>query len=273
MTPKQIHIGIEQGLQVLGSYIYSDFKPKEIDLQFNTTCDKMIDSIFKNTFVNNEEKKIFDEYQFVLDDLRLLKVVDSVLPSSNRVFDLPANYRNLISDESLVKRACFTYVKSGEIKPDIYYLVERDSGILSYNNENISSGEYFLGIEEITTFTVIDNVPKVIGLIEKPNRLVEAEFKGKLRVNPFTKTRWESPISELYGNSLKVTTNDTFTVPYILIEYIRKLVPLNSDTFNVDWNTEFPDYVIRTLIDLTVKRMLFLVESNRYSVANNELVK
>lgn len=272
MTPRQIHIGIDQGLQVVGSFIYSTFKKKEIDLQFNTTCDKMIDSIFKNTFVSNEEKKIFEEYQFVLDDLRLVKVVDTILPLSSNSATLPVNYRDLISDESLVARTCFQYVKSGNIKPDIYY-INKDTINLSYNDQIIIPDAYFVGIYGISTFITGSTSPKVLSLIQKPNRLIESEFKGKLKVNPFTKSRWDSPISELYGNKLKITTGDDFTVPLVIIEYIRKLVPLNSDNFDTDWNTEFPDNVIRTLIDLTVKRMLFLVESSRYNVASSELVK
>lgn len=272
MTPRDIHIGIEQGLQAIGSNIYSNFLKKEIDLQFNTTCDKFIDWIVKPKSRNQPDSIIFEQFQFNLDDLRLLKIVDQLVATSDDIATLPDNYRNLISDSSLVRRSCFKGIKTGEVEPNIYYLNE-GSLSLSYNNQTINPNEVFEGIRGITTFIAGAKDYKVTPLIQRPNRLVESEYRGDMNTNPLTKTRWDSPLSEVYSNKLDITTAKDFYVPYVIIDYIRKLVPLDSANFLVDWNTEFTDNVIRSLIDLTIKRMLFVVDSSKYGAAITEFAK
>lgn len=269
MTPKFIHIGIEQYLQSIDSNIYSTFKKKEIDLQFNTVCDKYIDKIVSPNKRVTQADKIFEDYQFTLDDLRLLKK-KSIINSTNNTITFPNDYRNLISDTSLIRREdCFTSVKSNGIKPDTYYINESTVS-LSYNNIIINPNQIFVGLRGISTFTIGITDYKVIELNRVQNRLVESEYKEDLKRIPFTKAKWNSPISEIYGSNLVITTDNSFYVSAVEIAYIRVLNKLDSTNWEIDWNTEFPENIIRTLIDITGKRMLFLVESSRYNTASAE---
>lgn len=274
MTPKLIHISIEQILQVINSSVYSEFLPKEIDLQFNTICDEFIDFILSNK-IDGNNLKIFENIQANLDDLRLLVLLDNVISSNTLSFNLPTNYRNLLNDRSFVIRSnCFDYVKSGDIKSSKYYINKSNSTIV-YNGQQYLSGEIFVGLKNISIFTYSTTpyTGGIIELLEKPNRLIESENKANYKESNFTKPFWYSPISEMSGNRLKLNEGKDFTIEGVIIDYVRKLVPLDSSTPDVDWNTEFPEPTIKTLIDLTAKRLMFIVQSASYQAAQNELAK
>lgn len=274
MIPKLIHISIEQVLQVIDSNIYSNFKPKEIDLQFNTICDKFIDFIISNK-IDGNNLKIFENIQASLDDLRLLVSLDNIISSDTLYFNLPSNYRNLLNDRSFVVRSnCFEYIKSGGIERGKYY-INKSTITIVYNGQQYLSGQIFVGLKNISIFTY-NTVPYtggIIELLEKPNRLIEAENKANYKESNFTKPFWYSPISELSGNVLKLNESKDFTVEGVIIDYVRKLVPLDSSTPDVDWNTEFPEPTIKTLIDLTAKRLMFIVQSQAYQAGQIELAK
>lgn len=272
MTPKLIHISIEQVLQVIDSSVYSTFKPKELDLQFNTICDKFITYSFKGKIEKGDDY-IFQNIQRDIDNVRYLIQANQLKKLINNQLVLPSNFRDLINTTSLVNRLnCIKNVTT--IESDKYYKNNTSTTIV-YNNQNILINDIFLGIEEITTFEY-EQIPytgSVIELIKSDNREVETEVKPTYLKAPFTKPRYDSPVVELFVNIVKVYKSDDFKVEALLLDYLRSLVPLDSSIPNTDWNTEFPDETIKLLIDMTVKRLLFIVESNKYQSSSNELAK
>jgi hypothetical protein len=106
MTIAQIHYSLEQGLQNLGSFVYANYLPQEINLQFDRIVDKFIDAHLKPQPIPQELKGI-DEVQLQLDNLRFIKVTDAALVTNGadtekRGYTLPDNYRNLIQDSSQI---------------------------------------------------------------------------------------------------------------------------------------------------------------------------
>lgn len=272
MTPRLIHISIEQVLQNIDSNIYSSFKPKELDLHFNTVCDKFITYSFKGK-VEKGDEYIFQDIQRSFDNIRYLLKVNELKYLTNGQLVLPEDFRDLINSTSLVNRTnCAKKVST--INSDKYYK-NNTSVTIVYNSQNILTSKLFLGIEESSTFTYTQKpyTGDVIELIKSDNRLVETEIKTTYLKSSFTKPKYDSPVVELYGNNLKVYKSDDFKVEGLLLDYVRKLVPLDSSTPTTDWNTEFPDETIKVLIDMTVKRLLFIVESQKYQASTIELAK
>lgn len=275
MTPKNIHIGIEQILQNINSNIYSSFLPEEIDLQFNTICDKFITYIFKGKISKGDEY-IFQDVQRDFDNLRLLLQVNKFYYLVNNQVNLPTDYRDSANTTSLVNRLCCQkVVNSGNIESDKYYK-NNSSVIIVYNNQNVLSNQVFLGVEDISTF-IYGQSPytgNIIELVKSDNRLTETETKQVYLKASFTKPSWESPVIEIANNLLKIYKDNTFKVEGILMDYLRILNPLDSvNNLNVDWNTEFPNETQKVLIDMTARRLMFITDSNRYQVSTVELAK
>lgn len=222
MKVSDIFYTIDQNMQILGSFVFSNIEPKELALQFDRVVDKYIDSYLKPAQVGTLEG--VEEIQTDVDNLRLIKVVDVPISLTNGVGALPANYRNLLNDRSQV--------------------------------------------------TICGNTEIV------PNRLHDSEDIYKVLQNPFTKTKLSSPISRIYGNNIKVYT-DNFVVPTVYIDYIRKPVKLMElgptfpngfyDTgFNNYDYLDFPIQALEVIMDNLRDRLLELVESNRLSSAIQE---
>jgi hypothetical protein len=112
MTTKQLHIIVEQSLQQLGNFAYSDLEPGQMDLVINYTINMMIRAILTpversktNPFVL---KGGFEDSQLKLDDLKPLKIDNitlAVTPTLGGVTaTLPPDYNTLINDRSTVKK-------------------------------------------------------------------------------------------------------------------------------------------------------------------------
>lgn len=100
MLKSQIHYTLDQNLQILNSFVYSNFLPEEIDLQFDRIVDKFIDAHLKG--VMDVSLQGVDEIEIDIDNLRFLKEVDVPISLINGIGTLPTNYRNLLEDYSLV---------------------------------------------------------------------------------------------------------------------------------------------------------------------------
>jgi hypothetical protein len=267
MLPSNIHFAIDQGLQNLGSYVYSNMLPQEIDLQFNTTCDLAINKVIGNT--TTTELQGYEDIQLTTDDLKNLKVVNSILTYNGEIAVLPSNYRNLVNDRSLVFLPnCPTQITSGNLLFESYYLVPTGTTI-TYNGTQYGPGSVFRTVPSIYIFTLNSGTNNYVYLLlEKQNRLYRSEELYKVKDSYFTRSKYYSTISYLENGNLRVIYDTTYTVSGIVIDYIRIINPLvYSNTSN--W-TEFPDYIIWKLIDLTVARILELTSSARFETKTIE---
>jgi len=222
MKISEIFYEVDQNMQNMGSYVFGNMLPQELALQWDRTVNKYLDSYLKPSVAGNLEG--IDEIQIDIDTLRLLKIIDAPITLTAGVGTLPADYRNLLNDRSLV--------------------------------------------------TVCGN-PQIV-----PNRLFGDEDLYQILQNPFTKPKLLSPISRIYGNSIKIYT-DNFVVPTVYIDYIRKPVSLTDlgltfpntyyDTgfMNYDYQ-EFPTQALQVIIDNMRDRLLELVESDRLPSAVQE---
>lgn len=101
MTVQEMHYAVDQGLQKLGSHVYDNFLPQEIDFFLN----KMQERFVKDRFSRHSDPKRlgFEFNQKRLDDLRVILEVDytdilvSPISSGHAIHDLPIDYLYLVN--------------------------------------------------------------------------------------------------------------------------------------------------------------------------------
>src|SRR6202008_1405542 len=100
MLASEIIYRLNQNLQILNSFVYSNFEDKELWLQFDRIVDKFVDAHFKPE--QELSLKGVDELIIDMNNLRFLKVLDYSIPLTAGEGDLPTDYRNLLNDRSLI---------------------------------------------------------------------------------------------------------------------------------------------------------------------------
>lgn len=85
----------------------------------------------------------------------------------------------------------------------------------------------------------------------------DLQFTSK---SPFAKSLPTSPVYELYQDKIKLQKGD-FTCNELFIDYYRIPLPLDNTSI-VNW-IEFPDYIIKDIIDMTIHKLLEISESQR----------
>lgn len=105
MTIAEITYTLEQKLQILSSNVYSNLLTHEILLQFDNVVDRYIDACLSPKPMGSLLG--VDDTQLSVDNLRLLKVSDTVVSfvstsDKTSAYTLPNNYRNLINDSSRI---------------------------------------------------------------------------------------------------------------------------------------------------------------------------
>lgn len=229
MYIKKMHILIEQKLQTIGVFAYSDFSPEEIDLQIDTAIIKLIEESFtsdgqnKTKFEDNQKNKDkFKELEVRNFPLTLIKEEDETVAL------LPDDYNHLISDTSLYLYRCSKRkIKSGEIIKDNYYIVEK--GTLEYAGQTYIEGEYFKG-DVNTQYSYISSIPPILYKLEvtkSSNRLVESEYYQELTSNSLTTSNEESLLSTISGKKL-IIFSSKFFVDKVLLTYIKEANKANS---------------------------------------------
>lgn len=125
-----------------------------------------------------------------------------------------------------------------------------------YNEYDLPSDyHYLIADRTATTYCSITR--------EYQNRLMESENITEALHGTHTKPKYNSPISELYGNTLRVYRdyNLTFTINDVNIDYVRDWAEI--DLFNgVD--CELDDSVHKDIVQLAVNIFLEAVESGRF---------
>jgi hypothetical protein len=233
MDIRKVHILIEQGLQDVGVFAYADFEPEEVDLQI----DKSAFSLIKSAFVPKQERNKFQFNQGVLDRLRAIhetgiSLSGSTVDSINKrvIFDLPENYVHLVRDSSIVsltESRCYPFKVCDKVKPGIRYKVL--SGAVDYNGEIYEEGSTFIGVEGEEQFDLVSGKAVEVGQVKQVksgNRLTESFELNEVLENSLTKTKADSPVSEISGSQLSVYFSN-FIVDAVNISYIRKPSPVN----------------------------------------------
>jgi hypothetical protein len=171
MTPKEMHIAVEQGLQKHTSYVFDDFLPEEIDLVLNKVQKRFIDDKFRRDNVSEG----FEIEQGDLDDLQFLIEKDIELPAfvnlaSKKAYSVfPSDYLYLVNDRTLINDDC----KVLDLTPLTPYTEEY---VYTYPFDNSTASEnYYAGFNIIyggTTIFDLANYTISAGLTSNEERFV-----------------------------------------------------------------------------------------------------
>jgi len=169
MKISDIFYTIDQNMQILGSFVFSNIEPKEYALQFDRMVDKYIDSYIKPAQVGTLEG--IDEIQADVDNLRFIKVIDTPISLTNGVGALPANYRNLLNSRSQVTICNVTQRVPNRLhdSEDVYRVIKNP-----FTKPKLSSPISRIYGNSIQVYTDNFVVPTVyIDYIRKPVKMIE----------------------------------------------------------------------------------------------------
>lgn len=259
MTIKQIHVEIEQRLQLNGVFAYSDLTRSETDIAINATVDSELLKIFRDIDEQVQGNNV-ERNQWITDFTRVLKVKSELTPTKVNdayIVTLPTDYQYLLEDVSQVTLDCANKPIDNIVKGNTYKVVE-DTSI---SGTWYDTGKVFTATETVT----LDFGKVVLMKVHKAqNRLTKSEDLHGVLNSPFTKTIKRSPVSELVGNELYVYTTN-FEIASVLLTYIKR--PVQVD-YASGVTLEFNDDIVRYIIDRTAERIAITNEHSQQKIVN-----
>lgn len=227
MYIKKVHILIEQGLQSIGVFAYSDFLKEEVDLQLNKKLYKLLEKYIEPVLTEQNKKVKKFKLQSVLDKFQNLETKITLnLTKNDNVYSvsLPDNYVHLTSDSSLVLSDCLrASIATGSIVEGNYYIVKGQKSII-YNSITYATGSIFKGVNGVVGYTFSGTgilLLNQLRAIRKPNRLTEENLLDETLNNALERTSVDSPVSTLSSDTISVYV-DGFYIDKLYITYLRK---------------------------------------------------
>ena len=93
------------------------------------------------------------------------------------------------------------------------------------------------------------------------NRLTKSDRIGKLQQSSFAKSRYNSPLSALDKQTLRVYSDDTFIVTQVLISYVRKP---RKVSLILNKNCDLPEDVHPDICDRAVEYLKMTIQDPNY---------
>jgi hypothetical protein len=260
MLPQRIHDLIEQNYQDVGAFVYQRIAESELDDQFNRVVDIFIRMPFLKDKTKEPIEKGFERLQVTLQDLKYLTILSAPIDGVTKL--LPSDLRYIIRLEGMVYSDCNKSIKPTEVEEGKYY-TNKGTRTVVYNSISYTTGQTFIGIAGINSYSFTTSKgTEIVNLLDEAEcRIYEHEAISLVKKSPLHKTKAESPVCVLSGNTLKTYT-DGFKVNGFLLDYVRNPAKLVWDS-EEDW-AEFSEEVIGILIDITVLRLLAKVQSPSY---------
>lgn len=274
MDITKIHILIEQGLQQVGVFAYSDFTHEEVDLEINKEMFMYIEKIFNPPVYSNSKipQNYFEFNQEVLDRLQILLETETLEPESTTsdkaIFDLPDDYYHYIRSKSKVSSSNLSCSKilCNRIEPNKMYKVL--SGTISYNEVTYTENETFIGISGQDKYTIVDTSIKVnIAELEYRtfrNRIMSSSYVFQAMENSLYKTKINSPLGEISKNKI-ILHLEGFEIDSLEIVYCRKPIEVS---FEDNIGLEFPEDVCYDIINAVVTSLSISSEQNQQKIVN-----
>lgn len=232
MTNQEMHIDFRAKFNKINSNKNKAFFTQEIDLFLNDQMDAFVET--RSTPKSNHKGEGFEETQKRLDDIRT--VLKEATTSQDIVDTYPTYSKLILYTFTRGKRVALPSTGSA-----IYRKLVADSS---------------------------DTNTTCYSEIEAPNRLFSSETIRQALRDPFHKSHYESPISELVGNDLRVY-EDGFTVSNIHITYVYeypKIVYGSTDCI-------LPAHTHREIVDMAVKKVDAVINTGNYEKYVNSISK
>lgn len=236
----EMHRLIEQDVQKMGYFAYSNLETEEIDLQINNQIDKFIEDVLDKKA--NKVRRLgvlegFQENQVVLDKLRTLHVKDKEVSLSDFNDSNPTD-----------KGKKFTFA-----------------------DDHL----HFIKAKAIVEYDCIENKKKVTKTLLSPIRVLKSTDIDSYRILPFYKSSKNSVLTEIADNSLYLYVTPDFRISKVMYDYIRKPAVVkygknisgNYDV-NASTNCDLPPTEHRKIVANTVLKIAMILESNPQKIIN-----
>lgn len=266
MTVSEFHILVEQDVQKISSFAYTDMLPEEVDIQANKTF-----YLWLNDFATYQPRgNRIDDTEARLNDIRTLIVRDSslslVATRDVSVASFPENYLYLVGIEMQVLYECSTTRQTSIVEGSNYIL---KSASLTYNAINYTKGQLIVG----TSTYILGKSDIVYKLSERTSygRIVRGEEANKLNDTYYGKTNKQSPLVSVSSTGIVISTKNRFFIDTAKAIYIKAPRKINSN--NPDDEIELPINGAYKLAQLTVESILKVTEQSQQKIENLKLTK
>lgn len=236
MNIQEMHILIDEGVQKLGHFNYRSLETEQIDIQINKQINRFISEIV-DKWKGVKTKGNVQGFQFSvprLDELRTLQVkefeITLITYGTHKQATLPSDYRHYVS-----------------FLTDVTYTCIED-------NKEVNKTK-----------------------LKSTVRVVESQDLAFVLESQFYKPTIKSSVIDIAGNNVYLYNDGTFSHSKLFINYIKKpdIVKFNKDingnfTPTGSTNCNLPDDVHYTIVDMTIKHISKILESNPQKIVNLE---
>lgn len=234
----EMHRLIEQDVQKMGFFAYDSLETEEIDLKINEQIYAFIEAVLDVT--QGRVPKIGVEEGFQKNQVSL----DSL--------------RTLHLKDQTTTLSTFTDGKKFDVDTNIYLHHIKTKLTVTYScSENGS----------LVTKTLSPSPVLRVG---------ESQHIDNMRRSSFHKTKKESPLGEIAGNTVYIYTDSSFNVTEAFIDFIKKpaKVTYAKSGGNYDSNNsvhcDLPDSVHYMIVKMTVAKILKVIETTQQKIVNLE---
>jgi hypothetical protein len=217
MTPQEMHVQIDQALQRVGSYVYDNFEPVEIDLVLSKMQLRFIDDKFRKDRGSEGfqvEQGDLDDIQFLIEyDKKLTAFIDTEHRKTESI--LPSDYLYLVNDRSRINADC----KIEDLESTVAYQDEHTVVLPFTDTTKVDAPYYEDLILDVGVTTIFDysSFPNSVGIYDKIEKhilkqLVLDTVNQDIRENilsGITGIYWEHYRNRYEPNSFIIITDNT----------------------------------------------------------------
>lgn len=108
------------------------------------------------------------------------------------------------------------------------------------------------------------------GLTPYRRDLREMETASNFSVNPFAKTRWDSPVCQIGENYIDVWTSESFILNRMYVTYIRKPKPIS---IYLGWDCELSESTHYEIVTMTAQHMKIITENPNAQLTAQDFIE
>lgn len=101
-------------------------------------------------------------------------------------------------------------------------------------------------------------------LIRRPNRLNKDVNLDFVRIHPFEKTTWESPISTMSNGKVFVYQDADFKVKRLIVDYIRRPITVSK---SMSVNSDLPEDAQERILEQTIIHLKGIIQDPSWQIA------
>lgn len=255
MTIAEMHVAIQQGLQRMGSYDFSDMLPEEIDLQINRMQERFVKQRFD---VSIADPQGFQQTQKRLDDIRTVIVNDFQYTQKDEY----AEYTNTTADFTTTFFENPTDDEWFVVLPTNYMFLI-NVRVLAIRGDNCDPSDA--------------NASSDAQTFEVDCRITKRNLLPKMQQHPFGKSRYDSPLATIVDNRLYVHGDGVFRVTGFIIDYIERPTEVkygsrylsqsnqtSTQGSNTDIDCDLPLHTHNEIVDMTVQHIAGVIQAQTY---------